>query len=160
MAPGRGPAPSDRPPVRAPFIAQSDCSITVRLAERAAAAWDRDEVGPLGPEDAGARLARNRAATLALIGAAVRERGRREGDDVVVELGAELIAQALDAAENAAEDVADQVRAARAAGRGPATARPASPCAAAMHYTVDRRETPARRRRMEEHRFERTHYRA
>ena len=87
-------------------------TVTVRLpfelAERAAAAWDRDDVGPLAPEDAAARLARNRAATLALIGAAIRERGRQAGDDVVVELGAELIAPALDAAENVAEDVADQ----------------------------------------------------
>ena len=77
------------------------------LAERAAAAWDRDDIGPLGREDAAARLVRDRAATLALIGAAVRRCGRREGDDVVVELGAELIAQALDAAENAAAVVAD-----------------------------------------------------
>lgn len=86
-------------------------SVTVRLpielAEHAAAAWDRDDVGPLGPEDAAARLVRNRAATLALIGAAVRERGRQEGDGVVVDLGVELIAQALDAAENVGEDVAD-----------------------------------------------------
>jgi hypothetical protein len=76
--------------------------VTVRLpsvlAERAAAASDRDDgEGPLGPEDAAARLTRHRAGTLALIGAAVRERGRREGDEVVVELGAELIALAVDA---------------------------------------------------------------
>lgn len=81
-------------------------AVTVRLpselAEQAAAAWDRDDVGPLGPEDAAARLVRNRAATLALIGAAVREHGRREGGDVVVELGADLITQAVDAAEDGA----------------------------------------------------------
>jgi hypothetical protein len=79
--------------------------VTVRLpsvlAERAAAAWDRDDGdGPLGPEDAAARLTRHRAGTLALIGAAVRERGRREGDEVVVELGAELIALAVDAEDD------------------------------------------------------------
>jgi hypothetical protein len=33
-------------------------------------------------------------------GAAVRERGRREGDAVVVELGAELIALAVDAGDD------------------------------------------------------------
>jgi hypothetical protein len=79
--------------------------VTVRLpsalAERAAAAWDRDDSGdPLGPENAIARLRRNRAATLALVGAAVRDRGRREGDEVVVELGADLITQAVDAADD------------------------------------------------------------
>jgi hypothetical protein len=71
------------------------------LADPAAAAWDRDDSeGPLGPEDAAARLARHRAGTLALIGASVRERGRREGDEVVVELGAELIALAMDAGDD------------------------------------------------------------
>jgi hypothetical protein len=39
-------------------------------------------------------------AALALIGLAVRERGRREGDDVVVELGADLIARAVDASDD------------------------------------------------------------
>jgi hypothetical protein len=71
------------------------------LAAQAAEAWDRDDGdGPLGPEDAAARLRRHRSGTLALIGAAVRERGRREGDDVVVELGAELIALAVDASDD------------------------------------------------------------
>ena len=71
------------------------------LADRAAAAWDRDDGGgPLGPENAADRLRRDRAATLALIGAAVRDRGRREGDEVVVELGADLITQAVDAADD------------------------------------------------------------
>jgi hypothetical protein len=70
------------------------------LAARAAAAWDRDDDGPLGPEDAATRLDRYRAGTLALIGLAVRERGRREGDDVVVELGADLIARAVDASDD------------------------------------------------------------
>lgn len=71
------------------------------LAEQAVDAWDRDDGGDLlGPEDAAARLERVRAGTLALIGVAVRERGRREGDDVVVELGAELIALAVDAADD------------------------------------------------------------
>jgi hypothetical protein len=41
-----------------------------------------------------------RQGTLALIGAAVRERGRRDGDEVVVELGAELIALAVDAGDD------------------------------------------------------------
>jgi hypothetical protein len=70
------------------------------LADGAAAAWDRDDDGPLGTEDAAARLQRLRAGTLALIGLAVRERGRREGDDVVVELGADLIALSVDAADD------------------------------------------------------------
>jgi hypothetical protein len=74
---------------------------------------------------------------------------------VVIDLGVELIAQAVDATD----DVRHQAVEAGAAGRSSATARPASPCAAAMHTTVGRKETPARRRHMEEYRFERTHYR-
>jgi hypothetical protein len=84
-------------------------TVKVRLPlELAEAAWHRDDVGPLAPEDAAARPVRNRAATLALIGAAVGKRGRQAGDDVVVDLGAELIAQALNAAEDVAEHAADQ----------------------------------------------------
>jgi hypothetical protein len=80
-------------------------TVTVRLprdlAERAAEAWDREDGGgELGPEDAAARPRRYQAGTLALIGAAVRERGRRDGDEVVVELGAELIALAVDAGDD------------------------------------------------------------
>ena len=43
---------------------------------------------------------RNRAATLAARRRGVRDRGRGEGDDVVVELGADLITHAVDAAED------------------------------------------------------------
>ena len=79
-------------------------TITVRLpgplATAAVAAWERDDDGPLGPEDAGARLQRYRAGTLALIGAAIRERGRPDGDGVLVELGVELVALARDAADD------------------------------------------------------------
>ncbi|HYH33153.1 MAG TPA: hypothetical protein VD903_22500 [Pseudonocardia sp.] len=42
---------------------------------------------------------RHRDATLALIGAAVRGRGRRDGDDLVVELGVDLVARAQNAAD-------------------------------------------------------------
>jgi hypothetical protein len=79
-------------------------TITVRLpwplATAAVAAWERDDGGPLGPEDAGARLDRHRAGTLALIGAAVREHGRPDGDGVLVALGVELVALARDAADD------------------------------------------------------------
>ncbi len=84
--------------VRLPTVA---VRLPAELAERAAAAWDREDGGgELGPEDAAARLQRHRAGSLALIGAAVREHGRRDGGDVVVELGAELVAHAQDAADD------------------------------------------------------------
>ncbi|ASO18820.1 hypothetical protein FHR81_001084 [Actinoalloteichus hoggarensis] len=80
--------------------------IEVRLprhsADRAVAAWrslDRHE-GPLGDEDREQRRQRHRAGTLALIGLAVEERGRRVGDEVVVLLDAVLIVLAMEAADD------------------------------------------------------------
>jgi hypothetical protein len=62
---------------------------------------ERDDGGDtLAPEDADARVQRYRAGTLALIGVAVLERGRPDGDGVLVELGVELVALARDAADD------------------------------------------------------------
>lgn len=56
------------------------------LAERAVAAWERDDDGPLEPETFEQRVQRHRAATFSLIGLAITERGHWDGDDVVVDL--------------------------------------------------------------------------
>jgi hypothetical protein len=69
------------------------------LADAAAAAWDRDDLGEI-PETPEQRVTRHRAGSLALIGLAVKERGRLEGDEVVVPLNAGLIAMAVDASDD------------------------------------------------------------
>ncbi|NIH80165.1 hypothetical protein [Amycolatopsis viridis] len=72
--------------------------ITVRLprelAAAAVAAWRRDETEPAGAE-AGAEtpqqwMLRDRAADLALIGLAIDERGRTDGDGSVVTVDLDL----------------------------------------------------------------------
>jgi len=68
------------------------------LADAAVRAWERDDLDDV-PETPAQRLARHRAATLALIGVAIKERGVRDGDEIVVPLDAGLIALAMDAAE-------------------------------------------------------------
>lgn len=69
------------------------------LAESAVEAWKRGEgEGPLGPETFELYIVRSRAANLAWIGSVIEERGRFEGDDVVVPLGPEIIGAAIEAA--------------------------------------------------------------
>ncbi|GGS11697.1 MULTISPECIES: hypothetical protein [Streptomyces] len=72
--------------------ARIDVRLPKAVADAAVAAWRREEAG--GPE--GGReesreqyVLRDRAAELALIGAAIAERGRPDGTDVVVALGVE-----------------------------------------------------------------------
>jgi hypothetical protein len=75
--------------------------ITVRLprqlAEAAFAAWRRDEQGTTADETPEQRTLRSNAADLALIGAAVAERGHAEGAEVVVKLDVIQLAAALTA---------------------------------------------------------------
>lgn len=73
------------------------------LAAAAVAAWDRDDSGTELPEVESAEQLRVRegAGHLALIGLAVSERGRRDGDDWLVEMQAWDIGAAFDAAEAA-----------------------------------------------------------
>ncbi|MFB9388672.1 hypothetical protein ACFPM3_22810 [Streptomyces coeruleoprunus] len=89
--------------------AQAD-RVTVRLpralAEAAVAAWERDEAtGPDGGGEDGADetreqyAERDRAAELALIGLAITERGRRQADEVIVELDVATAGAAVRAAE-------------------------------------------------------------
>ncbi|APU13293.1 MULTISPECIES: hypothetical protein [Actinoalloteichus] len=83
--------------------------IEVRLprasADRAVAAWRAldEREGPLGGEDREQRRQRQRAGTLALIGLAVEERGRRVGDQVIVLLDAVLVVLAMEAADDEPE---------------------------------------------------------
>jgi hypothetical protein len=69
------------------------------LADAAVAAWQRDSAGPLGEETEEQRSARHRGAYLGLIGLSLEERGRPDGDDVVVKLDAWFIGEALNAAD-------------------------------------------------------------
>jgi hypothetical protein len=71
------------------------------LAEQAVAAWERDDgEAPLAPESYEQSVQRRRAATLALIGLAITNAGRWDGDEVVVELHPVFIGVAMDAADD------------------------------------------------------------
>ncbi|GGY07038.1 hypothetical protein GCM10010384_09250 [Streptomyces djakartensis] len=56
------------------------------LAEAAVAAWNREETTEPPQETPDRHALRDAAAELALIGLAIEERGRREGEGVTVEL--------------------------------------------------------------------------
>ncbi|MFE6492334.1 hypothetical protein [Streptomyces sp. NPDC057748] len=64
--------------------------VTVRLpravAEAAVDAWERDESGDLGEETHEQYALRDQAGDLALIGLVISERGRWEGEEVVIDL--------------------------------------------------------------------------
>lgn len=75
------------------------------LARAAVEAWEYDDEGPSDAETVEQRLLRGRAATLALIGLAVSERGRAEGNEVVIALGPDLIGLAVDAADDLPDSV-------------------------------------------------------
>ncbi|MFG2910179.1 hypothetical protein ACGF13_34645 [Kitasatospora sp. NPDC048286] len=76
-------------------------TLTVRLpkdlARAAVAAWDRDELGDVGEETHEQYALRGDAGELALIGLAISERGREEGDEVVVDLHIDSIGLAVQA---------------------------------------------------------------
>ncbi|GAB2883093.1 hypothetical protein [Streptomyces mayteni] len=72
------------------------------LAEAAAAAWERDdppEPGEPAPETHEQYAVRGEAAELALIGLAIVDRGRWEGDEVVVDLDIESAGAAIRASQ-------------------------------------------------------------
>lgn len=82
---------ADLPPV--------EVRLPVALADRAVAAWHREDTVPLvDPGPLGDRRTRHLAGTLALIGLAITERGTLVGDEVVVALPIELAGIAMDAA--------------------------------------------------------------
>jgi glycerol-3-phosphate O-acyltransferase len=69
------------------------------IAEAAVAAWEREETADAGHESHSEAVSRSRAGALALIGLAIKERGRVDGDSVVVSLDAWQIGDALNAAD-------------------------------------------------------------
>ena len=77
--------------------------MTRHLAEQAVAAWEREDNGsPVHGETCEQRLERQRAGTLALIGLSITDRGRWDGDEVVVELDAVFVGLAIDAIDDSA----------------------------------------------------------
>lgn len=72
------------------------------LADAAVQAWQREDDGDarLDDESCEQRVVRHRAGSLALIGAAIDDRGRADGDDVVVRLDAWFVGDALNAADD------------------------------------------------------------
>lgn len=75
--------------------------IPTELAQRAAAAWARDNQTDEVDENATERAYRRRAGALALIGLAIEERGVPAVDGVDVELSADLVVNAIEAIEAA-----------------------------------------------------------
>lgn len=77
-------------------------TVPAALAERAVAAWEHDDTAlPAQPEDAFARLQRQRAGALALIGLSITEHGKLDADgNTIVDLSPELIGVAMDAADD------------------------------------------------------------
>ncbi|GAA4231603.1 hypothetical protein FHR32_003526 [Streptosporangium album] len=86
-----------------PQVARLTVRLSGDLARAAAAAWDRDEEGEAGEETAEQARVRDRAASLALIGLAVSDRGVASGEEIVVDLDVTEVAAALLAAYD--EDV-------------------------------------------------------
>jgi hypothetical protein len=78
----------------------TEICIPKSLADKALAAWARDDDGPPSYETAQQRIYRHRAAELALIGLALQASGRADGDEVVIDLSADLIVAATRAAED------------------------------------------------------------
>ena len=84
----------------APRVQLVSVRLPLELAEAAVAAWNRDETGEIGEETPDQYALRDRAAELALIGLAVSERGRRDGEDMLVDLHATSVAAAIHAAQS------------------------------------------------------------
>lgn len=77
-------------------------TVPAALAERAVAAWERDDAGEVPHrEDPAVRLQRHRAGALALIGLSITESGKLDADgNSVVDLSPELVGIAMAAADD------------------------------------------------------------
>ena len=73
--------------------------IPLDFAKSATAAWDRDDLDAPGSETHEEAVERHRAATLALVGLAISERGAPTGESISVSLDPWLIGTAIDTAE-------------------------------------------------------------
>lgn len=86
-------------------LAPQEPEVEVRLprglADAAVRAWQRtDDAVTTGEETCEQRVVRGRAGALALIGAELEDRGRADGEEVVVRLSAWLVGDALGAADD------------------------------------------------------------
>ncbi len=87
-------------------LAPQETDVEVRLphdlADAAVRAWQRtdDDVCDLEAETCKQRVVRQRAGALALIGAALEDRGCEDGAEVVVRLAAWSVGDALNAADD------------------------------------------------------------
>jgi hypothetical protein len=82
-------------------LPEVDVRLPGELARAAVAAWERDDLDDSpGRETPEQRLKRHRAGSLALIGLAIKERGRWQEDEVVVALNAGIVGEAVDAADD------------------------------------------------------------
>lgn len=87
-------------------LASQETEVEVRLprdlADAAVRAWERTDSDATGleTETCEQRVLRQRAGALALIGAALEDRGREDRDEVVVRLAAWFIGDALNAADD------------------------------------------------------------
>jgi hypothetical protein len=82
-------------------LPRTEVRIPRPLAQAAMEAWERDDgEGEPGAETTEQRLLRHRAGYLGLLGLAISERGRVDGNVVVVELDPVLIGIAVDAADD------------------------------------------------------------
>jgi hypothetical protein len=87
-------------------LAPQETDVEVRLprelADAAVRAWQRtdDDASDLDGETCEQRVVRQRAGALALIGAALEDRGREDGDEVVVRLAAWFVGDTLNAADD------------------------------------------------------------
>ncbi|MFC9256636.1 hypothetical protein [Amycolatopsis thailandensis] len=79
-------------------LAPIEVRLPKTLARAAAAAWDRDELDEFGEETHEQYALRDQAGELALIGLVISERGRWEGDEVVVDLDVAAVGAAVRAA--------------------------------------------------------------
>jgi hypothetical protein len=80
-------------------MAPVEVRLPSRLAQVAVDAWNRDDGAGRIEETPEQAAVRRRAAALALIGLSIKERGRLDGEDVVVPLDPLLIAAAIDSVE-------------------------------------------------------------
>jgi hypothetical protein len=75
--------------------------IPAQLADQAVAAWEReDDERPAESETHEQKRQRHRAGTLALIGLSIAERGKRDGDAVVVDLDPVILGLAVGTADD------------------------------------------------------------
>jgi len=85
-----------------PQTPRVELTVSRTLADRAVAAWHRDEdLADLENETDAQRTIRDEAATLALIGKSIEESGVEDGDKVLFKLDAWLLGNALEAADRA-----------------------------------------------------------